>query len=152
MNILALDPATRCGFAVNTGISGEWDLSIRKDESAGMRLIRLRAKLQEVLNAHDGSLELVVFEYARWARGNRAGALAVQGEIMGVIRLWCEDNDLAYRAYSPSEIKKHATGKGNANKEEVMAAARERFKIKDITDNQADALWLLELAKRDYLV
>jgi Holliday junction resolvasome RuvABC endonuclease subunit len=39
-------------------------------------------------------------------------------------------------------IKKHATGKGNASKEEMIAAARAKgFNPTD--DNQADALMLL---------
>ena len=48
MKILALDPATHTGWAHSCGASGVWDLSIRRDESSGMRLIRLDSKLDEM--------------------------------------------------------------------------------------------------------
>lgn len=146
MNILAIDPATKCGWAHSTGASGTWDLSIRRDESAGMRLIRFRSKLQTMLSC---GIELVVYEAARHAAPKMQGALVVQATLQGILTLWCEDNSIEYRGYSPTEIKKHATGKGNANKDAMIAAARERWAgVTD--DNQADALWLLDLATREY--
>ena len=61
-------------------------------------------------------------------------------------------------------IKKHATGKGNSNKEAMMAAAREKLydegsvilegktdRISDIDDNMADAYLLLLAAEDDSL-
>lgn len=147
MNILALDPATQCGWAHSSGISGTWDLSIRRDESAGMRLIRLQGKLNEIL-AGPG-IDLVVYEAARHAAPKMQGALVVQAMIQGVLVSWCETNNIEYRGYSPSEIKKHATGKGNANKEQMMTAAKQRFNFTG-DNNEADALWLLDLAKREY--
>ena len=147
MNILSLDPATKCGWAHSSGVSGTWDLSVRRDESAGMRLIRMRSKLNEILKAHP--IELVVYEAARNAAPKMQGALVVQATIQSVLVVWCEDNSVNYRGYSPTEIKKHATGKGNANKAAMMKSAEQRFgKIED--DNQADALWLLDLAKSEY--
>lgn len=143
MNILAIDPATKTGWAHSCGTSGTWDLSIRRDESAGMRLIRFRSKVNEILRAV--GVDLLVFEAARNAAPKMQGALVVQAEIQGVLKAWCEDNAVAYRGYSPSEIKRRATGKGNANKAAMVAAARLRWpSVAD--DNQADALWLLDLA------
>jgi Holliday junction resolvasome RuvABC endonuclease subunit len=112
-----------------------------------MRLIRLRAKLEEI--ATSVGADLVVYEAARHGAPKMAGALVVQAELQGVIKLWCEERRLAYRGYSPSEIKAHATGKGNASKAAVIAAAIAKFgAVKD--DNQADALWLLDLATSEY--
>ena len=145
LTILALDPATHCGWACSNGISGTWDLSIRRDESRGMRLIRLHGKLNEILKAE--KIDLLVFESARNAGPKMQGALVVQAELQGVIILWAETNHVAYRGYSPMEIKKHATGKGNANKQAMIDAAKKKWtsvEIKD--DNQADALWILDLA------
>lgn len=147
LRILALDPATHTGWAVE-GASGVWDLSVRRDESSGMRLVRLRAKLKEVAVAH--SIGLVVFEAARHAAPKMAGALVVQAELQGVIKLWCEENGVEYRGYSPGEIKRHATMKGNAPKSAVVQAARERWRDRRIIDdNEADALWLLDLAQKE---
>lgn len=145
MKILAIDPATKCGFAHSCGAAGTWDLSVRRDESVGMRLIRFRGKLNEVLQSV--GVELVVFEAARHVAPNMQGALVVQSEFQGILKAWCEDNRLQYRGYSPAEIKKHATGKGNANKEAMKAAALAKWPgVKLADDNEADARWLLDLA------
>jgi len=83
MRILALDPATHCGWCVWDGaqyISGTWDLSVRRDESGGMRLVRFRAKLQEML-ASCAPIGAVVFEAARHGNPKMQGALVVQSEL-----------------------------------------------------------------------
>jgi Holliday junction resolvasome RuvABC endonuclease subunit len=150
VKILALDPATRCGWAHSDGPSGTWNCSSLRDESVGMRLIRFRSKLDLLLNST--GIDLVVFESAR--NVFHQGALVVQSELQGVLKLWCEDkkllgHKLEYRGYSPSEIKKHATGKGNANKEAMIAAAKVKWpNVGD--DNEADALHLLDLARSEY--
>lgn len=146
VRILALDPATKCGFAHSLGASGVWDLSVRKDESSGMRLIRLRSKLDEFAD----HVDLVVYESARNAK--HANTVKVLGQIQGVVQVWVEDHDgVEHRGYSPSEIKKHATGKGNASKEAMVAAAVKRWPdLEVLDDNHADALWLLDLAMSEY--
>lgn len=143
MRLLAIDPANKCGWAHSSGASGTWDLSVRRDESSGMRLLRLAAKLGEI---HSGvGIDVVVFEAARHSAPKMQGALVAQAEIQGQIKVWCERANVEYRGYSPAEIKKHATGKGNAGKDAVMEAARSRgWNPQD--DNEADALWLLDLA------
>ena len=146
MNILSLDPATVCGWAHSSGASGEWDLSIRRDESKGMRLIRLRGKINEIYK--NAGIDLLVYEAARNTRFQ--GALVVQSEFQSVIKVFCEDENIEYRGYSPTEIKKHATGKGNANKAAMMKAASIKFQRAFKSDNEADAIWLLDLAMRDY--
>lgn len=149
--ILAIDPATVCGWAALTGATlsgGTWDLSIRRDESGGMRVVRFEAKLNEIAGAY--RIGLVVFEAARNCAPRMQGALVVQAELQGVLKLWCERRRIAYRGYSPSEIKKYATGKGNANKEAMVAAARQRWPEFKGDDNEADARWLVILAERDY--
>ena len=158
LKILALDPATKCGWATQYA-SGTWDLSVRRDESSGMRLIRLKAKLDRIMFSgikieHPELVpRLIVFEAARHAAPKMANALSVQSELQGVIKLFCEENGIQFRGYSPSEIKKHATGKGNANKAAMLAAARAKWPDKTIADdNEADALWLLDLALSEYTV
>ncbi len=112
-----------------------------------MRLIRLIGKLKE-LHANIG-FDVLVFEAARHAAPGMQGALVVQAELQGQIKRFCVENNVEYRGYSPKEIKKHATGKGNANKEKMVAAARAKgWTFGD--DNEADALWLLDLAKTQF--
>lgn len=146
MKILALDPATNCGWAHSDGAAGTWDLSIRRDESAGMRLVRLQGKLKELKESV--GVDVVYYEAARHAAPKMQGALVVQAELQGVIKLWCENSAIQFRGVSPSEIKKLATGKGNANKEAMITAARARWpECGD--DNEADARWVLEFARRE---
>lgn len=111
------------------------------------------SKLNSMWADGDG-FDLLVFEAARNAGPKMQGALVVQSEIQGVIKHWCEERKwegfkLEYRGYSPSEIKKHATGKGNANKDAMLAAAKAKWpNVGD--DNEADAKFLLELAMKEY--
>lgn len=153
MKILALDPATQCGWAHSEGPCGTWDLSVRRDESSGMRFIRLRAKLSEI-KAGVG-IDVLVFEASRNMKFGHAVRIA--GGLQAVIETWCIDNGVEYRAYSATEIKKYATGKGNADKNAMAFAASEYFSDAQLfdgkrpaDDNQIDALWCLELAKRDF--
>ena len=58
---------------------------------------------------------------------------------MATLTAWCEANEVPYEGVPVGTIKKHATGKGNAGKEEVVKA----MKAKGHTprdDNEADAL------------
>jgi Holliday junction resolvasome RuvABC endonuclease subunit len=148
VRILALDPATKCGWAYWTGAqfySGTWDLTPRRDESKGMRLYRFEAKLAELMRS---GVDIVVYEAARAMHGH-IGAIVVQSEIQGVLKLWCEKEQLEYRGYSSTEIKKHATGKGNANKDAVMLAVAQKYGVSG-DSNEADAVALLHLALEEY--
>ncbi len=109
-----------------------------------MRLIRLRGKLDEILA--NAGIEVIVFEAARHAGPGMQGALVCQAEIQSVIKVWCADHAVDYRGYSPSEIKKHATGKGNAGKDLMRAAAEKKWLGRAfVDDNEIDALWILDL-------
>lgn len=143
--ILALDPATHCGWAISRTIYGEWDLTPKRDEGGGMRLLRFKTKFKEVIEKE--KIELVVFERPG---GQHKGAIIVQSEIQGVIKEYCEDNIIPYRAYSSQELKKYATGKGNASKQAMVNAATKRLDYTGNNDNEADALWCLEIAKEEY--
>lgn len=149
MNIFAADPAVHFGWAHTLGMSGVWNLSVRADESKGMRLIRLRAKLTEVFESLP--VDLCVYEIPRSAP-KRQGALIVQAELIGVLKVCCEDHKIEYKGYNPTEIKKFATGKGNASKEAMVDAACNHFKrvFDDTQHDEVDALWLLELTKKDF--
>jgi Holliday junction resolvasome RuvABC endonuclease subunit len=143
LKILALDVATHCGFCTETA-HGVWNLTPKRDESGGMRLIRFKAKLKETCEIED--ISVVAFERTA---GFHKNALIVQAELHGVLKVFCEENKIEYKAYSASEIKKYATGKGNAKKDLMIKAAREKLGYLDDNDNEADAMWIYELAKND---
>ena len=145
LKILALDIATHCGWAISHDIYGVWDLSPKRDEGGGMRLIRFRSKMMEVIQSEH--INLIVFERPG---GRHTGAVIVQSELQGQVKTVCEDLQLPYRGYSSQEIKKYATGKGNCGKPLMISMAQEKLNYAGDNDNEADALWLLELAQSEY--
>lgn len=144
MKILALDVATKTGWC-HAEESGTWDLSPKRDESKGMRLVKFKAKVYDVINGE--GIDLVVFERTAGAHKN---ALIVQAELHGVLKELCETLEVDYRAYSAGEIKKFATGKGNATKQQMIQACIDNYNYTPITDDEADAIHLYKLAKKDY--
>lgn len=149
--ILAIDQATSCGFAHSNSpdLSGVWDLSVRSDESSGMRLVRFESKLREML-AGPG-VDVIVFESVTVNSGTKANSNGVKlgAKLQAVIELLCERVDgLECRGYNLQTIKSFA---GQKSKEGMIAAAKKKWPHVDIIDdNHADALWLCELAKRDF--
>lgn len=138
-NILALDVATHCGWATKTA-SGVWDFTVKRDESSGMRLIRFKAKLIEIIKLEQ--INLVTFERTA---GFHKSALIIQAEIHGCLKTYLEECSIEYRAFSAGEIKKHATGKGNAGKPLMIKAAQDKLGYLGNDDNEADALWIYQL-------
>lgn len=146
MKILALDVATKTGWCLGEHASGVWDFKKQRDESGGMKLVRFRSKLEELYLTT--RFDLVVFERVG---GRFKSAISVQAELHGVLKHYCEINYIDYRAFSSAEVKRHATGKGNANKKSMVDAAVERWpNINIIDDNHADALWIWNLAVERY--
>jgi len=141
MKILALDVATHCGWCTETA-SGVWDFSIKRDESSGMRLIRFKSKLKELIELEN--INLVTFERSQ---GANKSAIIVQSELHGVLKLFLEEKNIEYRAFSPGELKKFATGKGNANKAKMIEAAQDKFGYTGKDDNEADAIIIYHFTK-----
>jgi len=142
LNILALDVATHCGWATKVA-SGVWDLSIKRDESSGTRLIRFRHKVLELIKL--GGINFVAFERTA---GAYKSALIIQSELHGVLKIILEELGIPYMAFSATEIKKHATGKGNASKPMMIEAAKNKLGYTGSDDNEADALWILDLCDK----
>lgn len=150
MRILAVDPGTRCGWCVRYDDgrmdAGTWDLSPRRFEGGGMRFLRLRAHLSEILDRTKP--EMVVFEEVRRHLGTDAAH--VYGGIVAVLQEECERRTpkVPYHAIPVGTVKRTATGKGNADKARMLAAANARWKLalSARDDNEADARWIAETA------
>jgi len=141
--ILALDLGTHTGYAVGETrvehhVSGLIDLRPKPDEGGGMRFLRFQRQLVEF------KADLIYYEAVKAHKGTRAAH--VYGGFVAVLQAHCEKHDIPYRGVPVGTIKKHATGKGNANKAAMVAAAQKRFGWPGTDDNIADALWLLDLA------
>ena len=150
VHLLSLDPATHCGWAVGSFsvTSGTWDCSVKKGEASGLRLFRFRGFLDSLQASVP--IQRIVYEGAIQMPGNRSGG-SVQAEMQGVLKLWCVDHGISCQSYSPGQIKKFATGKGNATKEQRVDAAERKWRriFQDKAHDEVDARWLWLLAKSE---
>ena len=148
MKILAIDPGTKCGYALSPFESGVWDLSVGRHSGGGMRFVKLRNFLTKV-TSEMGMGPMVVYEEVRGHKGTDAAQ--VYGGIVAIITEHCEQQLIPYLGVPVGTIKKFATGKGNSNKEVMLAAARAKWpEVNIVDDNQADALWLWAWAQEEY--
>jgi len=145
MNLIAFDLGTKCGYAarINGQInSGTMDLAparSRKAEGGGMRYMRFREKLETLL-AEAQKVEVAVFENIRRHMG--VDAAHVYGGLLATLTSECERRKIPYEGVGVQDIKRFVTGRGNASKEEVIAAV-ETLGFNPIDDNEADAIALL---------
>ena len=155
--VLALDLGTKCGWAVAAPVgqrvisgeagpvpylpsvnSGVWDLSPRRFDGGGMRYVRFQGFLKEVIDT--GLPHRIYFEEVRAHKGTDAAH--IYGGLLATLTALCELRGIPYAGVPVGRIKKFWTGKGNAGKPEMLAAAVKRgYAPKD--DNEADALALL---------
>jgi len=144
--ILALDLGTYTGWAVATcdGVisSDTQPFKPQRFEGGGMRFLRFRRWLNEMLSLTP-HINVVYFEEVRRHAG--VDAAHAYGGFLATLTAWCEHHNIPYQGVPVGTIKKHATGKGNASKEDMVAAARKRGHD-PIDDNEADALALLHWA------
>ncbi len=167
--VIGIDTGTACGWGVlrtdgRRVLSGEWDLSIRKGEGSGMPFVRLRGYLASLHEAFPDAVwayELVE-RHVRMINGKpQVNTYAAQtyGKLVGTLLGYLEGEGVSrYVGVPVATVKRTATGKGNAKKEAMIAAAKRRWEsgsdafrsdVKSIEDdNEADALWVAETARK----
>ncbi|MBY7649730.1 MAG: hypothetical protein C4617_04480 [Candidatus Liberibacter europaeus] len=139
MGVLALDLGSKMGFAVKRDgqvFSGVVKFENGRFEGGGMRFL----KFQNWLNSLEG-IKVVWFEEVRRHLG--VDASHAYGGFLAVLASWCEKQKIAYGGIPVQTIKKHITGKGNANKQLVISEVK-KLGFNPIDDNEADALALLD--------
>lgn len=144
MNILAIDPATVTGWATNDK-SGTFSVKLKSYESKGIKFLRFSSYVRDLIASND--IALVVYEKPS---GRHFNGLRSHANFEGVLLKLCTELGVEYKDYSASAIKKHATGKGNCKKDLMVKAAKNKWTFDIIDDNHADALWLHDLAKKDF--
>lgn len=145
MNILALDLATQTGWAHSNGLSGIQSFALRRGDSPGMRWLEFAAWLRRVLDR--APTDVIVYEQAH----HRGGASTHVGHgFIAQTEAIAAERKIEITNRHTATIKKYATGKGNAKKDAMLAAARKRWLgMEIIDDNQADALFLLSLVTEE---
>lgn len=144
--ILALDLGTTTGWAAYADgqtTSGFISFKNGRYEGGGMRYLKFSRWLTEM-----GAKE-VYFEEVRRHKGTDAAH--VYGGFLAAITAWCEANEVPYSGVPVGTIKKHATGKGNAGKDLMIAVANAGGCVTE-DDNEADAWCLLQLKLSEILM
>ncbi len=145
-SILALDLGTTTGWAIRDfdGLitSGTASFKPGRYDGGGMRYLRFTNWLTE-LDRLSGPIATIWFEEVRRHAGTDAAH--VYGGLMASLTSWGELRGIPYEGVPVGTIKRHATGKGNANKQAMIDATRARgFSPAD--DNEADAIAILHWA------
>jgi len=154
--ILALDLGTTTGWALRSAngpvAHGFVSFKSQRFEGGGMRYLRFGRWLADMLAlcvSQTGSqtnltgIGAIYFEEVRRHLG--VDAAHVYGGLLATLTAWCEHHQIPYQGVPVGTIKRHATGKGNAGKAEVIAAMKALgHPVTD--DNEADALALLHWA------
>lgn len=151
-NILALDLGTTTGWALRSAqgpiAHGFVSFKSQRFEGGGMRYLRFRRWLDDLRDTvcrtgTSRGIDALYFEEVRRHLG--VDAAHVYGGLLATLTAWCEHHQIPYQGVPVGTIKRHATGKGNASKAEVIAAIRSLGH--PVTDeNEADALALLHCA------
>ncbi len=144
--ILALDLGTTTGWALRgfDGLvtTGTASFKPSRYDGGGVRYLRFTNWLTE-LDRLSGPVGTIWFEEVRRHAGTDAAH--VYGGLMASLTSWAELRGIPYEGVPVGTIKRHATGKGNANKAAMIAAANARgFSPAD--DNEADAIAILHWA------
>lgn len=143
--VLALDLSlTSTGFAL-PGESG----TLRPPTGLGKGVRRLHWLQTQAMRLAQG-VQLVVIEGAAYGGARGTSRLHAAGQLSGVILLGLHLARVPVVELPPASLKRLATGRGNAPKEQVLAAAIRRLGYPGHSDDEADALWLLQAAGQVY--
>ena len=176
--VLGLDLGTNCGYSycyVKKGELivpekldihiGQWDLSAGPYDSGALRFVRLRQFLS-VLKPN-----LIAFEDVRYTPSEKltkfnmhsiiaraATSCEFFGALKATVCTWAEEYGVPSGSFPIGTIKRRATGKGNANKSDMIKACNEMFRTEFDSenyetagfDNAADSAFVCLLALEQY--
>lgn len=137
--IIGIDPSlTATGYCLPDGSThvASWP-----GTRGVQRLALAYAELLDTIETWNPTL--IVIESYAYGRANQAHQL---GELGGVLRLAAEHACATLLDVPPTVVKKYATGKGNANKDLVRDAARDRLGLPaGVSSDECDAAWLRQV-------
>ncbi len=141
---LGLDLGTSMGFARfdqfesgSSYLTGAWNFQPTRFDAPSMRYINFERQLEAHLTL---GVDRLFYEKVLRHRGTTAAH--VYGAFLAKLQETCDRFNVPYVGLSVQEIKKHATGKGNASKEDVIAACK-IWGFNPKADDEADAIAIL---------
>ena len=106
------------------------DNSIRFSENAELLLAEIKKRLDK-----SAKYVIILEGYSMGAKGR----LFDIGEATGIFKYFLSQNSISPQIVAPSAIKKHATGKGNANKFQMLD------KFLEINTSLRNSTWVTDL-------
>lgn len=141
---LGLDLGTSMGFARfdefesgSSYMTGTWNFKPTRFDSPGTRFINFGRQLSAHLAL---GVDMVFYEVVRRHAGTQAAQ--VYGGFLAKLHETCDEHSVPYIGLSVQEIKKHATGKGNGSKSDVMKACR-IWGFDPQSEDESDAIAML---------
>jgi Holliday junction resolvasome RuvABC endonuclease subunit len=155
LRILALDCATKTGWAAGARNPEGWKLvesgvqvfDVKRGESPGMRYLRFSRWLVEVFDL--ARPDFAIYEKPIIVHKSSAAAEVAHGFATRLQEI-CAQRGVEHETIAATSLKKAITGRGNAEKPEMMQAAFERWNKRPSDDNEGDALCLLTYAIKNY--
>ncbi|MFY4261476.1 hypothetical protein ACOTCG_28065 [Achromobacter xylosoxidans] len=145
VNILALDLGTKLGWAVRARDGAVWHgtevFTPRKSWTPGQRWLRARSFVTDLVVRHQ--VHAIAYEDVKRHAGTDAAH--AYGAFLCLVQMVADSHRAALMPVGVGTIKKHWTGKGNADKAAMEAQARARG-FRPESDNDADALAILHWA------
>ena len=138
--ILALDLSLTC-----TGVCRDGQCSRISTKLRGWP--RLERIVSDITDAAVGCDVGVIEGYSFGSKGRSVFQIA---ELGGIVRWELLDRGLLIVDVPPSSLKRYATGRGNAGKDEMIAAAIRRFGFEGSSNDEADAYLLWHMALHAY--
>lgn len=147
IRLLCLDTGTHCGWASwgPKGMeSGVQHFELGRGESPGMRFLRFRRWLSEMIDL----VKPGVIAYERSAHFKGVPAAEVVHGFQTIMHEEAASRDIDTAPVQNSKLKKHTTGKGNCGKPAMVKAAMVRWglDLEDKEHDRADALCVLAWA------
>lgn len=136
--IMGLDASlTSTGVCYRAGAE-ELVLTLKTKDKGPLRLRFLRNAVRQLVQ--EQGVTLVIYEgYSMRSKGKVFNI----GELGGVLQVELWEQGVDVLVVPPTTLKQAATGKGNADKPAMLAAAQETFGVTITQDDEVDAFWLM---------
>ncbi len=145
MSVMGIDPSLTSTGIVMLSANEEFESSAIQATTRGVeRLAEIREAIWDAADTWFELPRLVAIE--SYAFGARGAAMFSLGELGGVLRWSLYSWHVPYIDVPPSQVKKFATGHGNAKKDEIMLAVYKRWGVEFHTSDEADAYVLARIA------